>query len=296
MISTTPAQERETRFSCPNPQGPCCHHPREGHIVQRAWTGQHQHRARRRCTICGGECCERPGTLRARSKLPAAPVAPRLQWQRWGVGAEGRAAIGAVALNTGHRLQRVAAQRAETPQWQSVQDVEVPGVQWDAAQAQLRPQQVEGVQTALAMGRWWLLGVDCGPRPQETAATLMAQVVARTRQRPLLLPDGWQARPRRGSRSWGWCIVPAGVGKGAARRHRAGWLRKPGPTPQWCSAATRLARWGMGAGGWGAVAHGVWSSRGGCGSSGRPARQPGWHAGRGRCGDGWRPGGAAPGV
>jgi IS1 family transposase len=37
------------------------------------------------------------------------------------------------------------------------------------------------------------LWVDFGPRTQETAATLIAQVVARTQQLPLVLTDGWRA-------------------------------------------------------------------------------------------------------
>jgi IS1 family transposase len=98
-----------------------------------------------------------------------------------------------VALNTVHRFQRVAAQRAETHHWQSVQDVDVPGVQLDEAHSKLRPKQVEWVHTALAMGSWFLLWVDFGPRTQDRAATLIAQVVARTRQLPLFLTDGWKA-------------------------------------------------------------------------------------------------------
>jgi len=48
---------------------------------------------------------------------------------------------------------------------------------------------VEWIHTALAMGSWFLLWVDCGPRTQEHAAGLIAQVVARTRQLPLF-PSG----------------------------------------------------------------------------------------------------------
>ena len=129
----------------------------------------------------------------ARRTLPAAPVAPLVPWQRWGVCEEGTAAIGAVALKTVHRFQRLAAQRAETHQRQSGQHVEVEGVQVDEAHAKLRPQPVAWVHTALALGSWLLLWGDFGPRTQATAAALIAQVVARTRQLPLLLTDGWQA-------------------------------------------------------------------------------------------------------
>src|SRR6266498_4063466 len=43
------------------------------------------------------------------------------------------------------------------------------------------------------MGSWVLLWVDFGPRTQDTAAVLIAQVVARVRQLPLFLMDGWKA-------------------------------------------------------------------------------------------------------
>jgi hypothetical protein len=74
-----------------------------------------------------------------------------------------------------------------------VRDVAVPGVQLDEAHSKLRPQHVEWVHTALAMGSWFLLWVDCGPRTQDTAAALLAQVVARTRPLPLLRTDGRKA-------------------------------------------------------------------------------------------------------
>jgi hypothetical protein len=129
----------------------------------------------------------------ARSKLSETTVEQLLTCQRWGVCDAGTADLCAVDLTTVHRFQRVAAQRAMQHHQQSVQAVEVLGGQWDEAHAKLRPNQVEWVPTALAMGRWFLLGVDCGPRTQETAATLTAQVIVRTRQLPLFLTDGWQA-------------------------------------------------------------------------------------------------------
>jgi hypothetical protein len=128
----------------------------------------------------------------ARSKLPEATVEQRLKCQRGGVCDEGTADIWAVALKTVQRFQHVAAQRAATHHCQSVQHVEVQGVQVDEAHSQLRPSQVEWVPTALAMGSWFLLWVDCGPRTQGTAAALSAQVVARTPQLPLFLTDGWK--------------------------------------------------------------------------------------------------------
>jgi len=129
----------------------------------------------------------------ARSKLPEDTVVRLLKCQRWGVCDEGTADICEVAIKTVHRFQRVAAHRAETHHRQSVQHVEVAGVQLDEAHAKLRPTQVAWVHTALAMGSWFLLGVDFGPRTQDTAATLIAQVVARAQQLPLFLTDGWKA-------------------------------------------------------------------------------------------------------
>jgi transposase-like protein len=193
MILTTPAQESYTRFSCPNPQCGRFNRAGEGNIVHRSWTGQQKHIERLRCTVCSREFSEREGTLMARSKLPEATVERLLKCQRWGVCAEGIADICAVALKTVHRFQGLAAQRAKVHHRQSVQHVEVEGVQLDEVHSKLRPKQVEWVHTALAMGSWFLLWVDFGPRTQDTAATLIAQVVARTRPLPLFLTDGWKA-------------------------------------------------------------------------------------------------------
>jgi hypothetical protein len=105
----------------------------------------------------------------------------------------------------------VAARWAATPHRQSVQHVDEQSVQWEEAHAQLRPKQGEWVHTALARGSWCLLGVDFGPRTQETAATLSVQVVARLRQLPLWLTEGGPRR-RRGCRAWG-AWIGGGVGK-----------------------------------------------------------------------------------
>ena len=193
MILTTPAPESYTRFSCPNPQCVWFNCPGAGNIVHRSWTGQHKHIERLRCPVCSREFSEREGTLMARSKLPEIPVERLLKCQRWGVCDEGTADICAVDLKTVHRFQALAAQRAETHHRQSVHHVNVEGVQLDEAYSKLRPKQVEWVHTALAMGSWFLLWVDFGPRTQDTAAALIAQVVARARQLPLFLTDGWRA-------------------------------------------------------------------------------------------------------
>jgi len=195
MISTTPAPERYTRFSCPNPSCPGFNRPGAGNIVHRSWTGKHTQIERRRCTACDREFSEREGPLMARSKLPAATVTQLLQCQRWGVCDEGTADICAVDLKTVPRFQSVAAHRAQTHHQQVVQQVDVPGVQWDEAHAKLRPRRVEWIHTALAMGSWCLLWVDFGPRTQDTAAALIAQVVARPQELPLFLTDGWKASP-----------------------------------------------------------------------------------------------------
>jgi len=128
----------------------------------------------------------------ARSKLPEDTVIRLVQCQRWGVCDAGTADICAVDLQTVQRFQHVGAQRAETHHHQVVREVDVPGVQLDEAHSKLRPRQVAWIHTALAMGSWFLLWVDVGPRPQEQAAALVAQVVARVREAPIFLTDGWK--------------------------------------------------------------------------------------------------------
>ncbi len=193
MTLTTPVQERYTRVSCPNPQCAQFNRPGEGNIAHRSWTGTRKHIERLRCMACDREFSEREGTLMARSKLPEETVIQLVKCQRWGVCDEGTADICAVDLKTVHRLQQVAAQRAETHHRQVVRGVDVPGVQLDEAHSKLRPHQVAWIHTALAMGSWFLLWVDVGPRTQEQAALMLAQVVARVRELPLFLTDGWQA-------------------------------------------------------------------------------------------------------
>src|SRR4029453_2612716 len=171
----------------------CFNRPGAGNIVHRSWTGTSKHIARLRCTLCQREFSEREGTLMARRKLPEATVERLLKCQRWGVCDEGTADICDVDLKTVYRFQRGATQRAQTHHQQVVWDVDVPGVQLDEAHSKLRPKQVEWIHTALAMGSWFLLWVDFGPRTQDTAAVLIAQVVARVRHLPLLLTEGGKA-------------------------------------------------------------------------------------------------------
>ena len=84
MTLTTPAPERYTRFSCPNPHCERFNRPGEGNIAHRSWTGTHQHIERLRCTACDREFSEREGTLMARSKLPEDTVIRLVKCQRWG--------------------------------------------------------------------------------------------------------------------------------------------------------------------------------------------------------------------
>jgi transposase-like protein len=220
MIRTTPAPERYTRFSCPNPHCAQCNRSGTGHIAHRAWTGKARHIERLRCTLCHREFSEREGTLMARSKLPETTVIQLLKCQRWGVCDEGTADICAVDLKTVHRFQRVAAHRAHTHHQQAVQQVDVTGVQMDEAHSKLRRRRAEWIHTALAMGSWFLLWVDFGPRTQDTAATLIAQVVARVQTLPLFLTDGWKAYP---------AALLQVVGVVYRRRRRGNVGRKPKP-------------------------------------------------------------------
>ena len=225
MISTTPAQERYTRFSCSKPGCAGFNRPGEGNIVHRSWIGQHRHIERLRCTACDREFSEREGTLMARSKLPEATVQQLLNCQRWGVCDEGTAAICAVELKTVQRFQSVAAHRAQPHQQQIVQQVDVQGVQLDEAHSKLRPSRVEWIHTALALGSWFLLGGAFGPRTQDTAAGLSAQVVARAQALPLLLTDGWKAYP----------VVSSGASGSSGPRSRPPlWNGGMGPSEAWC--------------------------------------------------------------
>jgi len=220
MIRTTPAPERYTRFSCPNPHCAQCNRSGTGNIAHRAWTGKARHIERLRCTLCHREFSEREGTLMARSKLPETTVIQLLKCQRWGVCDEGTADICAVDLKPVHRFQRVAAHRAHTHHQQAVQQVDVTGVQMDEAHSKLRRRRAEWIHTALAMGSWFLLWVDFGPRTQDTAATLIAQVVARVQTLPLFLTDGWKAYP---------AALLQVVGVVYRRRRRGNVGRKPKP-------------------------------------------------------------------
>ena len=145
----TPAQDRYTRFSCPNPPNLCLNRPAEGNLVPRSWTGKPHHIARLRCTACDRAFSAWEGPLLARSKLAEDTVLRLGHCQRWGVCEAGTAAMCGVALQTVPCLQHVAAQRAVPHHRQGGRVVAVPGVQLDVAHATLRPRQVAWLHTAL---------------------------------------------------------------------------------------------------------------------------------------------------
>jgi len=82
MIQTTPAQDRYTRFSCPNPRCAWFNQPGKGHGTHRSWTGTRKPIARLLCTACDREFSAREGTLMAHSKLPAETVIQLVKCQR----------------------------------------------------------------------------------------------------------------------------------------------------------------------------------------------------------------------
>jgi len=195
MIPTTPAQGQSVQCSCSHPTCARFNRLGDGNIAHRAWTGQYQHIERLRCTVCTRAFSAREGTLLARSKVPEATVARRLKGQRWGVCDAGTADIWGVDLTTGPRFQHVAAQRAQAHHAQGTRDRRVEAVQRDEMHAKRRGPHVEGLHTAIAMGSRFVLWVHWGPRTQERAALLMAQVVARRGGLPGWLRDGWKAYP-----------------------------------------------------------------------------------------------------
>jgi transposase-like protein/IS1 family transposase len=195
MIPTTPAQDRYRQFSCPNLACARFNRPGEGNIAHRSWTGKHQQIQRLRCTVCTREFSEREGTLMARSKLPEETVERVLKCQRWGVCDAGTADICGVDIKTVHRFQHVAAQRAQAHHEQVTRNLRVEAVQLDEMHSKRRGPHVEWLHTALAMGSRFVLWGHWGPRTQESAALLVAQVVARLCGLPVWLSDGWKAYP-----------------------------------------------------------------------------------------------------
>ena len=196
MAPSTPGEAEYTEFCCPNPDCFLFTQPGRGNITHRSWTGKDKDIERLRCTEYGREFSEREGTLMAHSKLPEEKVIRILKCQRWGVCDEGTADHCEVDIKTVHRFQAVAHPRAAEHHHQVVQDLDVEGVQLDEAHSKLRPGKAEWIHTALAMGSLFILWVSFGPRTTQTAAHLIAQVVARLRHIPMFLTDGFKAYPK----------------------------------------------------------------------------------------------------
>jgi transposase-like protein len=195
MIPTTPAQDRYRQFSCPNLACARFNRPGEGNIAHRSWTGKHQQIQRLRCTVCTRKFSEREGTLMARSKLPEETVERVLKCQRWGVCDAGTADICGVDIKTVQSFQHVAAQRAQAHHEQVTRDLRVEAVQLDEMHSKRRGPHVEWLHTALAIGSRFVLWVHWGPRTPQSAAVLIALVVARLCGLPVWLSDGWKAYP-----------------------------------------------------------------------------------------------------
>ena len=196
MAPTTPDEDKYSKFSCPNPECSVFNRIDQDNITHRSWTGKDKQIERLRCCVCGKEFSERKGTLMAYTKLPEEKIILLTKCQRWGVCDEGSADICDVDIKTVQRFQGVANPRAEEHQHQAVRDVEVKGVQMDEAHSKLRPGKVEWIHTALAMGSLFILAVEFGPRSAETAACMIARVMACVRGIPIFLTDGWQAYPK----------------------------------------------------------------------------------------------------
>jgi hypothetical protein len=190
-----PADPYYSTFTCPNPSCPRWGQQGASSIVHRSWTGKDKHIERLRCTPWGQEFSARRGTLMAATKLPEATVERLLKCQRWGVCDAGTADICGVDIKTVHRFQRVAAQHAQEHHEQVVRELHVEGVQLDEMHSKRRGPCVEWLHTAIAMRSRFVLWVHWGPRTQESAARLIAQVVARLCGLPVWLSDGWKAYP-----------------------------------------------------------------------------------------------------
>lgn len=195
MTPTTPVEAKYTKFSCPNPECSLFNQPGQGNIVHRSWTGRDKGIERLRCIFCQKEFSEREGTLMAWGKLAEEKVIRLTKCQRWGVCDEGTADICEVDIKTVHRFQGESSGRAQEHHQQAACELEVEGVQVDEAHSKRRPKKVEWIHTALAMGSLFILFVTFGPRNTDTAAYLIAQVVARLKAVPLFLTDGWNAYP-----------------------------------------------------------------------------------------------------
>ncbi|MCS6806505.1 MAG: hypothetical protein RMM98_15780 [Acidobacteriota bacterium] len=192
MNMPEPAPDQYNWLGCPNPMCRLFNQPGQGNIRHRAWSGKHKDLEWVKCQVCKTEFSERRGTLMDKTKLPEETVERLLRCQRWGGCDEGTADIGQVDPKTVRRFQRVSAARAQEHHEQVVREVEVAGVQRDEMHSKLRRHRAAWIFSALAMSSQFILWVVCGPRSPETAAHLIAQVVARLKSVPLFLTDGWK--------------------------------------------------------------------------------------------------------
>jgi hypothetical protein len=190
-----PAGHHDSTCSCPYTGCPLQGQRGAGNLAHRSWTGKDKPIARLRCTECGQEFSERRGTLMESRNKPAETVERLLQCQRWGVCDAGTADLCGVDIKTVHRFQHIAAPRAQAHHEQVTHDLQVEGVQLDEMHSTRRGPRVEWLHTAIAMRRRFMLGVHWGPRTQESAALLIAQVVARLCGLPVWRSDGWKAYP-----------------------------------------------------------------------------------------------------
>lgn len=188
-----PDTDKYSNFCCPNPECSAFEQFGAGNITHRSWTGKNKEIERLRCTPCLTEFSERKGTLMEYTKLPEKAIERLLKCQRWGVCDEGTADICEVDLKTVHRFQRVATDRARRHHEAVVQDLEVSGVQLDEMHSKATEGRVLWLHTAIDMTSRFLLWAFFAPRTQESAAHLIAQVVARARKVPVWLSDGWRA-------------------------------------------------------------------------------------------------------
>jgi hypothetical protein len=284
MTLTTPAQERHTPFSCPNPHCARFKRPGAGNIAHRSWTGTSKHIERLRCTLCHREFSEREGPLIARSKLPEATVERLLKCQRWGVCDEGTADICAVDLKTVYHFQRVATQRAQPPHHWMRRMPNCDRHRWHGSRQRGRGG-AGGCSGATLDHARRTRRLPCAHRSARVSGT--CRCFSRRDGRPT---------PRRCSRSWASCIDPGYVGEGGVSRRPGAWRPKPASTPRGLRVGTKLAVWWRSAGGSWAAAPAAAASHDACASAVRRARRPAWNGGMAH-GEAWsRPGGVAPDV
>jgi hypothetical protein len=220
MRPPPPVDDKYTKFSCPNQACSLFDQPGQGTIVHRSWTGKRKDMERLQCTLCGQEFSEREGTVMARSTLLEETGERWVKCQRWGVCDAGTADICEVDIKTVHRFQRLAATRAAEHHCQVVRRVEVAGGQLGEGFSRLHRGMTVWLHTALAIGSLFLLWVEVGPRTQDTAALVLARVVARVQMVPVWFSDGWHAYP---------AALLQVLGRVYRRRRRGTVGRKPKP-------------------------------------------------------------------